>query len=167
MEGNGIKKISFDMKFYDKINSGAKVRTARPEAKADVGEIVQIFDKLYVITERRIYPFLRLINETYTEEGFDTSEEFSVELKRIYGDGVYSRHMYSHKFMPYNGEISDQIRGNGIKTCFGCSRGNLYTVPASWGGEFYCRRKNQCTGMWISAQKRIELPERCGLHGSD
>ena len=162
-----IKKISMDMKFYEAVASGTKTRTARTEIKADIGEVVQIFDRLFVITERKMYNFRRLVDETYIEEGFSTPEELSTALYRIYGTDVYSTQLYSHKFAPYIGEISDQLKANGHSACFGCSKKNLYTVQTSWGGEFWCHRGNRLVGGWNNAHKRIDVPERCSMHGGD
>lgn len=162
-----MKELSMEAKYIELVESGRKTRTARLEPKANVGEIVSIFNKPYVVTERRIYPFKRLIEETYAEEGFGSPEEFSVALKRIYGDAVYGNYLYSHKFKPYKGEIEAQIAGNGHGACFGCPEKNLYTVPTSFGGEYFCRHGNRCVGWWSNAHKTIELPKRCELYGDD
>jgi hypothetical protein len=157
-----IASISMDMKFYDKIKEGRKTRTARLERKANVGDVVRIFDDLYIITERRIYPFERLVQETYLEEGFNTPEEFATELYRIYNTQVYSSYIYSHKFTKYVGEISDQLQCNGKDACFGCSR--IYSVPMATGGEIFCHNGNRWIGSWNNAQKKIDIPKRCGLY---
>lgn len=160
-----LREIQFEMKFFDAIENGTKTRTARLEPKANAGEVVLIFGRKYIITERRIYPFVRLVQETYRDEGFTSPEEFSGVLFRIYGTEVYGSHLYSHKFAPYKGEISDQIKANGRDSCFGCGRGNLYTIPTSWGGEFYCRHGNRLVGSWCNAQKKVDMPKRCSMHG--
>jgi len=160
-----MKEISMDARFIDLIESGKKTRTARRESKGNVGEIVGIFNKPYVIVEKKIYPFPRLVDETWEEEGFFSREEFATVLYKLYGTEVYDSYLYSHKFKPYMGEIEDQIERNGhVKTCFGCPLGNLYTVPTSFGGEFFCRHGNRIVGSWNNAHKSIKLPERCGLY---
>ena len=160
-----MKEISMDARFIEAVESGRKTRTARLESKANVGEIVGIYNRPYVIVEKKILPFPRLVEETWEEEGFFSKEEFATVFYRLYGTEVYSSHLYSHKFKPYMGEISDQIECNGkVKTCFGCPLEHLYTVPTSWGGEFFCRRDHGLKGGWNTAQKSIKLPERCGLY---
>jgi len=165
MNNDGIKEISMDARFINMIETGKKTRTARMDAKANVGDVVSIFNRLYVITERKIYPFERLVKETWSEEGFNNEGEFSTALYRIYGTEVYGSYLYSHKFKPYHGEITDQLQQDGHEACFGCSR--IFSVPVSSGGEIYCRNGNRCIGSWNDAQKTIDIPKRCCNYDGD
>jgi hypothetical protein len=158
-----MKELSMDARYIELIESGRKIRTARTEAKANIGDVVSIFNKPYLVTDRRIYPFARLVQETYQEEGFGSPEEFSVALKRIYGDTVYGMNLYSHKFRKYDGEVDDKLRNNGHDACWSCS--NLYSIPGSTGnGEFYCHNGNRRLGAWSYPRREIEVPKRCSCY---
>ena len=158
-----MKELSMGAKYIELIESGRKIRTARTEAKANIGEVVSIFNKPYLVTDRRIYPFARLVQETYQEEGFGSPEEFSVALKRIYGDMVYGMNLYSHKFRAYDGEVWDKIKDNGCDSCFSCSL--MYSVPGSCeDGELYCRRGNRRIGRWSYPRRELEVPKRCSCY---
>ena len=107
-----MKEISMDAKYIELIESGRKVRTARMSPKANIGDVVSIFNKPYLITERRIMQYPYLVDLTYREEGFGSREQFEAELRRIYGDAVYKANLYSHKFRAYDGEVIKERDGN-------------------------------------------------------
>lgn len=161
-----MKELAMEAQFIEAIASGKKTRTARTEAKANVGDIVSIHNKLYLITDRRIYPFSRLVQETYSEEGFNSPEEFSATLKRIYGESVYSMNLYSHKFRKYDGEVWEKLKDNGCESCFTCSE--MYSIPGSTGnGEFYCHRGNRRIGAWSYPRRELEVPKRCSCYDGE
>lgn len=161
-----MKELSMDAKYIEWVESGRKTRTARTEAKANIGDVVSIYNKPYLVTDRRIYPFARLVQETYSEEGFNSSEEFSVALKRIYGEMVYGMNLYSHKFRKYDGEVDDKLKNNGHDACWGCSQ--QYSIPGSCGdGDIYCHRGNRKIGRWSYPRREIEVPKRCSCYDGD
>ena len=49
-----MKELSMDARYIELIESGRKIRTARTEAKANIGDVVSIFKKPYLVTDRRI-----------------------------------------------------------------------------------------------------------------
>lgn len=163
-EMDGLKELKFDEKYRGLIETGRKIRTARIEAKANIGEVVSIFNKPYLITDRRIYTFERLINETYKDEGFLYPEEFSVELMRIYGNGVYNMNLYSHKFRKYDGEVWDKLKANGDDACWGCKR--ILNVPGSCeNGEIFCTRGAlRQIGSWSYLRRELTVPKRCSRY---
>ena len=159
-----MKELSMDARYIELIESGRKIRTARTEAKANIGDVVSIFNKPYLVTDRRIYPFARLVQETYQEEGFGSHEEFSVALKRIYGETVYGMNLYSHKFRKYDGEVDDKLRNNGHDACWGCTW--ILNLPGSCqDGEIYCSRgAMRRIGRWSYPRREIEVPKRCSCY---
>ena len=161
-----MNEISMDAKYIELIESGRKVRTARMSPKANIGDVVSIFNKPYLITERRIYRFPHLVEATYKEEGFGSREQFEAELRRIYGDAVCRANLYSHKFRKYDGEVWDKIKDNGHDACWGCSQ--QYSIPGSCGdGDIYCHRGNRRIGRWSYPRRELEVPKRCSCYDGD